>query len=142
MKIEKKSSSTHSEHEEQTLEIPGLVVLETRPRIRNPGHGGAPGRTKPQAQNPLIFLEVVADASPFEPVLDLLFLLLLLALAVYLEQGLVQVAGPEYVGVDDPVDDPGRGFGSSRNEADDNDAVWKWWWGIWRRERGLAFGGG
>lgn len=101
------------------------MVLETRPGIRNPGHGGAPGRTKPQVQNPLIFLEVVGDASPFEPVLDLLFLLLLLVivLVVFLEQGLVQVAGPEHVGVDDPVDDPGRGFGSSRNEADDDDAV-------------------
>lgn len=109
----------NSEHEEQALEIPGLVVIETRPGVRESGHGGAPGRTEAQEQNPLILLEVVADAPPLEPAPELFVLVLVFRHG----QGLVQVAGPEYVGVDYPVDDPSRIFGSSGNEADHDDAV-------------------
>lgn len=56
----------------------------------------------------------VTDSSPPKPVPELLFLK---------KEAFVEIARPEHVGVEDPVDELGRVVGAPANEAHDDNTV-------------------
>ena len=62
-----------------------------------------------QKQNTLLVLMVITDSPPLEPVPELF---------LFNAKTLIEVSGPEHIGVDDPVEEVGRSVGSSPNKAD------------------------
>lgn len=115
----KKAKKAYREHEKHPLKVSKVVLFErsvkTRPGIREPIiHGGAACGAKLQKQNALLLLMVITDSSPLEPVPELLLLD---------ADGFIQIARPEHVGVEDPIDELGRLVRAPSNEAHHDHAV-------------------